>query len=116
MVHLMVPPTLIVVTGVPLTSSFHLKSDPVTAAVLGVAGVGVCVGVVGVTVAVATAGVASFGFRLCWVQEIEPRSKAVIAANPRILSMVFSPSFSALVKPARFVGLLVTSAPIEGGG
>src|ERR1700741_2075479 len=35
MVQVMVPPTLTVVTGEPLTSSCHLKLDPFTVAVFG---------------------------------------------------------------------------------
>jgi hypothetical protein len=34
-VHVTVPPTLIVVTGVPLASSCHLKLEPFTVAVVG---------------------------------------------------------------------------------
>ena len=60
MVQVTVPPTLIVVTGVPLASSCHLKLEPFTDAVLGdgdtaavgdgVAGVGVPAVGVGVAV------------------------------------------------------------------
>ena len=39
-VHVTFPPTLIVVTGVPLASSVHLKFDPFTLAVAGPAGDG----------------------------------------------------------------------------
>ena len=38
MVQVTVPPTLIVVTGVPLLSSCHLKFDPLTLAVVGAPG------------------------------------------------------------------------------
>lgn len=51
MVQVTLPPTLTVVTGVPLASSCHLKLDPLTEAVAG-PGLG---GAVGVAVAVAVA-------------------------------------------------------------
>src|SRR6266851_2219116 len=91
-VQVTVPPTLIVVTGVPLTSSVNLKLATFTAAVRGAvaAGVGVDAAAsrVGVPVAVATV-VLSFAFWLCCVQEIEPSSKTVIAVKPKTLSIGF---------------------------
>jgi hypothetical protein len=57
MVQVMVPPTLIVVTGVPLTSSCHLKFDPFTVAVAGAVDVGVGDGDVAVTEGDGEAGV-----------------------------------------------------------
>jgi len=70
MVQVTVPPTLIVVTGVPLASSCHLKFDPLTLAVAGAPGppgdgdVGATVGdagaIVGVEVAAVGVGVAPF--------------------------------------------------------
>ena len=50
-VHVTVPPTLIVVTGVPLASSCHFKPFVFTVAVVGAVGVGVGVGIVAVGVA-----------------------------------------------------------------
>jgi hypothetical protein len=85
---------LIVVTGVPLTSSVHLKLDPFTVAVMGAVGVDMGVGVAvvaaGVGVVVAGVGVLSLRFWLGSLQEVAPRSKTVITANPRTFGIVFS--------------------------
>ena len=88
----------------PLASSCHLKLDPLTDPVAGpglggAVGVAVAVAVavaVGVVVAVAVGvGLALVGPEGC-VQAIEPSSETVASADPRIFSMVFSPSWSAL--------------------
>ena len=61
MVHVMVPPTFIVGTGVPLASSCHLKLEPFTVAVLGDGDTpAVGDGDAGVGVAVVAVGVALF--------------------------------------------------------
>ena len=106
MVQVTVPPTLIVVTGVPLASSCHLKLEPFTEAVAGPVGVGVvgavgvAVGVVGVVVVVGVAVAVAVGLALLgpWLgsQEVLTRSKTVANANPSIFSMVFLLTWSAL--------------------
>lgn len=100
----MLPPTLIVVIGVPLASSVQLKFVAFTLAVVGAAGLGdaatigegdAVVGVgdtvetVGATLALLVAGPVA--------QERQTRSKAVVSTNPQFLTIVVLPSFLALL-------------------
>ena len=94
----MVPPTLIVVTGVPLASSAHLRLDPFTVAVagLGADGDGEVVtvtvgdGDAGVGVPAEGDGVELLEFVPLGWQEVIPRSSAIVITNPKALSMVSS--------------------------
>ena len=92
MVQVMVPPTLIVVTALPLASSCHLKLDPFTVAVVGAVEVGLGDGVVGDGVvgvsAFETVGVAFALFvGAVDVQDVTPRNSDVVSTNPSSLSM-----------------------------
>jgi hypothetical protein len=94
-VHVTVPPTFIVVTGVPLASSCHFKPTFFTVAVVGAGGVGAGVGVVFVFAVVVGAGVFALVvlaplFWLCCVHEVKLRSKTVVSANPRTFRIVSS--------------------------
>jgi len=97
-VQVTLPPTLIVVTGVPLASSVHLKLDPFTLPVAGdgdTEAVTVGDGEAGVGVLAEGDGVALFELVPPGWQEVIARSSAIVSTNPRALSMV-PPSVSAL--------------------
>ena len=97
----MLPPTLIVVIGVPLASSVQLKFVAFTLAVVGaaglgdaatagegdaIAGVGDAVETVGPTLALLVAGPGA--------QERQARSMHVVSINPQFLSIFVPPSSS----------------------
>lgn len=94
-IQVTVPPTLIVVTFVPLASSTHLKLDPFTDAVVGALGVVGEVVVVtdGVAVAVVVGVLGLVGAFVCLsagVHEEMPTRHTVVKANPRTLNIVVS--------------------------
>ena len=95
----MVPPTLIVVTFLPLTESVQTKFVPFTAAVVGALGLGEPGAAVAVTVgaglapvaAVAVGELVAFDGPLFWfpfVHAETPSSNAVVMSNPRALNIV----------------------------
>jgi hypothetical protein len=112
-VHVTVPPTLIVVTFVPLASSTHLKFDPLTDAVVGAPGadaVGEAVGVaVAVTVAVGLGEIPGVGTAFVFgpgeVHDEMQRNSPIVRTKPRTLNIVFS-SFDLYVPITGFVSTL----------
>jgi len=93
----MLPPTLIVVIGVPLASSVQLKFVAFTLAVVGAVGLteGEGDAVMGVGETVATVGVTlalPFPFGpVDGLQETQPSSRAVVKINPQVLNISVPP-------------------------
>jgi hypothetical protein len=90
-VQVTLPPTLIVVTGVPLASSVHLKFEPFTPPVAGdgdTDAVTVGDGEAGVGVLTEGDGVALLEFVPLGWHDVIARSSAIVSTNPRALSMV----------------------------
>ena len=81
------PPTLIVVTGVPLASSCHLIPLFLTLAVVGADGLGVAGGDVGADVGVVVAEVVDVG-ALVGADEVQPTNKIDAKPNARSLYIV----------------------------
>jgi len=103
-VKVIVPPTLIVVTFLPLTESVQTKLVPFTAAVAGALGLGepgaavavaVTVGAGLTLVAVVAVGeLVAFDDPLFWFPVVHaetPSSNAVTASNPKTLNIVIPP-------------------------
>jgi hypothetical protein len=88
------PPTLIVVTGVPLASSCHFRPTFFTLAVVGADALGVADGTDGADVGVAVAVVVLVG-ALVGEDVVQPTNKIDVRANPRSLYIVSPLSISA---------------------